>query len=59
MFFMTLIPSVECPYVEKPVRYTLHVQTPVERPIRQMYQRKVTRVTHQTRNVLHYLIKMK
>lgn len=64
LFFMTLMPTVECPHVaEKPVHYKIHAPYPVERPIRHiqhMHKRKgVQRVNHHTRNVLHYLIKMK
>lgn len=42
-FFMTLLPSVECPYVaalDEPVRYKIHDPIHVERPILQMYHRK-------------------
>jgi hypothetical protein len=62
-FFMTLIPHVDCPHVaEQPVRYTIHDSYSERQtvPIRQMNKRKgVQRSRHPTRNVLHYLIKMK
>lgn len=63
LFFMTLIPQVECPHVsmvEPMVRYKIHDPYPVERPvIRHMHKRKgVQRVSHSTKHMVHSLIKM-
>ena len=58
LFFMMMIPTVECPHVsvsEPVVRYKIHAPIHVEQPILHMYKRKGVQRIHHTRHKIEVI----